>query len=194
MTEHSHGLSGRLVPGCAACDMEREARNRAIARLKDALFTLALLNQDDKRTSRINLGPVGVCGADVEHCHSIDLTTRQVDALADAVDSMNAYAGSRPTTDDQAVINRMLAAADARVASWAGEEIPSGEWSAAAVAQNDSELFAQVTGVFADMDLQQVREGALHEPRTDPAAVARAVDDVCGTTTDPSADSDEGQD
>jgi hypothetical protein len=134
---HSHGPSPYLVNGCPLCDAEKAARNQAIEHLHEALHLLSLINRfEGQPTIRINLGPINLTGDDVQHCHSVDLPAKHAEALADAIDSMNACAGSEAPTSSEPVV-----AAE-------HEAIGTGEWSAAAVAQNDPDLYAVVTNLF----------------------------------------------
>jgi hypothetical protein len=72
-------------------------RNRAIQALAEALAGLAYeRTPGEQPTIRINIGPLGLGGLDVAHCHSIDVTTANTHKLADAVDAMLAMLGSLP--------------------------------------------------------------------------------------------------
>jgi hypothetical protein len=134
-----------MTPGCPACDQLAAARNQAIAHLSEALYLLAGLRKpEDRATLRLSLHPTDVSSADINSCHSIDLTPKQAEALADAIDSMNAYLGTEPTS---------TASPTAAVAGGAGgEAIPTGDYSAAAVAQNNPDLYADVTDLFLAID------------------------------------------
>lgn len=101
---HTHGPTPHFVPGCPLCDAAKAARNQAIEHLAEALHLLAnLRGPEDRPTLRLNLGPIGVTGDDAQRCHSIDLTAKLAEGLADAIDSMNAYLGSeQPAPADPA--------------------------------------------------------------------------------------------
>lgn len=72
-------------------------RDRAIHALAEALTGLAYKPAAGERPDiRINIGPVGLHGLDVAHCHSIDVTTAGTHKLADAVDAMLATLNSLP--------------------------------------------------------------------------------------------------
>lgn len=95
---HTHGPTPHFVSGCPLCDAAKAARNQAIEHLAEAIHLLAGLRADDDRpTIRLNLAPIGVTGDDAQRCHSIDLTAKLAEALADAIDSMNARAGLTET-------------------------------------------------------------------------------------------------
>lgn len=191
---HSHGQSPYFMPDCPLCDAEKEARNRAIAHLHEALLLASTFNDTDNRTVRLNLGPTSVTGEDVSRCHSIDLTPKQAEALADAIDSMTAYAASQPDDTDQQFMDRMIAVADGRIAGWENETIPGGDWSADAVAQNDTDIWDQVNDAFAAFDVRQISTDVMNDrnPDTDSLAVIRALDDTFGDTVrDPLADEDD---
>lgn len=76
-------------------------RDRAIQALAQ---TLAVLEYDpaagEQPDIRINIGPVGLHGLDVAHCHSIDVTTASTHNLADAVAAMLATLSSLPPHAD----------------------------------------------------------------------------------------------
>ena len=170
---HSHGPSPYFVPDCALCDAAKEARNRAIGHLNDALRLLTGYHPDghDRPTLRLNLSPTSVTAEDVTRCHSIDLTPKQAEALADVLDSLN-------TANDHHMANRMMAAADARIASWEDEQIPGGDWSAAAVAQNDTDVWDAVNDVFAGLNRVDIGNEVLRDKQADLARVSEALDEV----------------
>lgn len=156
--EHSHNLPGRMTPGCPACDQLAAARSQAIAHLSEALYLLSGLRRpEDRATIRLSLHPTDVSSADLNSCHSIDISPKQAEALADAIDSMNAHAESAIETSIP-IDPDSMARSTARFMGWlqgqSGEAIESGEWSAAAVAQNDPDLYADVTDLFLLIDPQ----------------------------------------
>ncbi|MGW2384428.1 hypothetical protein [Streptomyces sp. NPDC001658] len=92
---HSHGPTAYFVTGCPLCDAAKNARNQAIDHLTEALYLFnGLRPEGEQPTLRLNLGPVNVTGDDVGRCHSFDLTAKQAECLADAIDSLSAYAVS----------------------------------------------------------------------------------------------------
>jgi hypothetical protein len=149
---HSHGPTPYLVTGCPLCDHQRTVRNQAIHHLAEAIHLLSLINPTGAApTIRLNLAPIGLTGDDVPNCHSVDLTAKQAQTVADAVDSVNAYAGSQPPpVDALPAVNR--------------EAIGTGEWSAAAVAQNNPDLYADVTDLFMVIDPQDYLDDVFSSP------------------------------
>jgi hypothetical protein len=173
---HTHGPTAHFVTGCPLCDAAKTARNQAIGHLHEALRLMATINPSGVQpTIRLNLGPIGITGDDIPHCHSIDLTAKHAEALSDAVDSMNAYAGSQPAQD----------------ATWPGE------WSAAAISQNNPDLWDEVNDAFFEFDLRAITKDVLDETELDNLTVNRALDSWFGDIPDPEltalyADDDEG--
>lgn len=70
------------------------------------------------------------------------------------------------------------------------EEIPSGEWSAAAVAQNDPQIYADVTDLFDALDYQALFNTVLDHRQVDLPVAIRALDDVLGDIPVPHTDED----
>lgn len=163
---HSHNATPYFVSGCPLCDAAKTARDQAIKHLAEALRIMSAIGPDDARpTVRLNLGPVGVTGDDLHLCRSIDLTAKQAEALCDAIDSMNAYATPTP-------------AALSPKSGPTLEEIPSGEWSAAAVAQNDRELYAEVTDFYDSIDPVSLLDDVLSSDQ--PGQAAEAYEEMTG--------------
>ncbi|MGA5670052.1 hypothetical protein ACPCTG_31795 [Streptomyces pseudogriseolus] len=206
---HNHLPAPGFVTDCPMCDAAKAARNQALAHLSEALLLLSQVqpadpSDDTPRTIRLNLAPIGLTGDDTSNCYSIDLTAKQAEALSDGIDSMNAYLGSSP----DAPIDRILAeTADAvtdaipadqdRLTRFKGqlqgpdrEAIASGEWSAAAVAQNDTDLWDKVNAAFTEMDAQGITDNVMDDRIADPMAVIRALDDVLGDVPYPYAEED----
>jgi hypothetical protein len=157
--DHNHSPSGHLIPGCDACRLVAEARNQALNHLAEAVDLLATIHNqhtDQQPVLRMNLAPIDLTGDGIDHCRSIDLTAKLAEALADAVDSMAAHAGSEPPAFD--IDTASLARRKAELMAWmegqTGEAIPSGEFSAAAVAQYNPDLYADVTDLFLVIDPQ----------------------------------------
>ncbi|MGW7630470.1 hypothetical protein ACWGKO_16265 [Streptomyces griseoincarnatus] len=147
---HSHLPAPGFVSDCPLCDAAKAARDQALAHFAEALLLLSQVppvdpSEESTNTIRVNLAPIGLTGDDTGNCYSIDLTAKQAESLADAVDSMNAYLGSEQPIP--------FLPADTPVRR---EQVGSGEWSAAAVAQNDPRLFADVTDVFNAVDPQDL--------------------------------------
>ncbi|MGW4270848.1 hypothetical protein ACWEGQ_00420 [Streptomyces seoulensis] len=71
------------------------------------------------------------------------------------------------------------------------EAIPSGIYSPAAVAQNDPELYADVTDVLDNVDLVDLTKDALDEPIAGKLAVTLVLDEWFGEVSDSYADEDE---
>lgn len=156
---HSHGATPYLVTGCPLCDATKAARNQAIEHLSEALNLLSNLGPEtDRPTIRINLGPTDLTGDDIRHCHSIDIPAKLGEALSDAIDSMN----FRISND--------------RAQGPSGEKLGVGEWSAAAVAQNDPDLYAQVTDLFLLVDPQSYLDDVF--AARDPEAAAAAYEQL----------------
>ncbi|MFF1444140.1 hypothetical protein [Streptomyces sp. NPDC058295] len=179
---HSHGPTPHLVPGCALCDADKAARDRAIGHLSEALRILSGIQSDDAwPTIRLNLAPIGITGDDTGLCRSIDLTAKQAESLSDTVDSLSAYASSQPTAD----------VPDTWVAP--GEAIASGEWSAAAVAQHSPEAAAFITDTFTELDLVQIMKDVLDQTEGSKLKLARTLllDEWFGEIADPYADEDD---
>ncbi|MDX3279067.1 hypothetical protein [Streptomyces scabiei] len=176
---HSHGPTPHLVTGCPLCDADKAARDRAIGHLSEALRLLSAIQSDDARpTVRLNIAPIGITGEDTGLCRSIDLTAKQAESLSDVVDSLSA--SSRRTTD-----------VTARVAP--SEDIASGEWSAAAVAQCTPDLYADVTDVFDDLDYRAITRDVLDHTEGSKPKLAKMLllDDWFGEIADPYADEDD---
>ncbi|MFJ8657475.1 hypothetical protein ACIRNU_34695 [Streptomyces rochei] len=158
---HTHGPTPHFVTGCPLCDAAKNARNQAIAHFAEALHLLSDLDRHQGTpTIRVNIAPIGLTGDDAPHCHSIDLTAKRAEALADAIDSMNAYLSCPPAEPVDALhaVTR--------------ESIPTGEWSAAAVAQNDPDLYADVTDLFDSIDPISLLDDVLKSDLPEEAAAA----------------------
>lgn len=96
---HTHGPTPHFVSDCPLCDAAKDARNRAIEHLTEALYLFNGLRpeSDEQPTVRLNLGPIGITSDDVGRCHSFDITAKQAECLADAIESVSAYAMSDRT-------------------------------------------------------------------------------------------------
>lgn len=89
---HTHGPTLGFVTDCPLCDAAKEARNQAIAHLAEALYLFNGLGPDGELpTLRLNVSPIGITGDDTRHCHSIDITAKQAEHLADGIESDHAY-------------------------------------------------------------------------------------------------------
>ncbi|MFC9891546.1 hypothetical protein [Streptomyces pilosus] len=180
---HNHLPAPGFVTGCPLCDAAKTARNQAIAHLSEALHLLSLIQpadptEDPRPVIRLNLAPIGITGDDVDNCHSVDLTAKQAEALADGVDSMHAYAagGTIPQPAETGELR---------------EQVGSGEWSAAAVAQNNPDLYADVTDLFLLIDPREITASVLDHRQVDMVRAVEALDDWFGEIADPYADEDD---
>jgi hypothetical protein len=199
---HSHGPTPYFVTDCPLCDAAKTARNQAIAHLAETLYLLSGLRKPDQRaTVRLNLAPIGLTGDDMQQCHSIDLSAKQAEALADAIDSMNAHASSEQAVDEglrgiAAAIERAvpidedrMAQSTARFMGWlqgqSGEAIESGEWSAGAVAQHNPGTRAEITNTFDEIDLTKLHKEVCQDRQVEEKAVTQALDDWFGDIEDP---------
>jgi hypothetical protein len=147
--EHTHQPSGFLRPDCPACEQLTAARNQALAHLAEAVELLAGIHSqitDQPPVLRMNLAPIQLTGDAVDHCRSIDLTAKLAEALADTVDSLGHVVA------DEARQAQRRPESPTRMQRRVLEEIPSGEWSAAAVAQCNPDLYADVTDLFMVID------------------------------------------
>lgn len=164
---------------------------RAIAHLTEALYLLACVrNPGDQATVPIHIGD-----------NRIMVTPKTAEALADAIDSMNAYMASESVEDDklgaaarqvEAVIDideDRMARSTARFMGWlegqGNEAIQSSEWSAAAVAQNDTDLWDQVNKIFGEFKPTVITKQVLDDVHADNLTVNRALDDWFGDIPDP---------
>ncbi|MEV8248098.1 hypothetical protein AB0R01_30645 [Streptomyces rochei] len=139
-----------------------DAARKAIAHLAEALYLLSSVrDQGDTTDVPIHIGPA-TAG------HTIHVTARTAEALSDAVDSMNAYLASEEVQDDKL----RAAARQAGILPGAHESIGAGEWSAAAVAQNDWELYADVTDLFDSIDPISLLDDVLKSDLPEEAAAA----------------------
>lgn len=149
-----------------------EDRNRAIRDLADALARLSRADRTgDQQSVRININPAGpVKGEDAELYHSIDVTPKAAQALADAIDSMNAYLASEQPDRLGGV----------------------GDWSAEGTDSRYPFLTAAVEDFFAaEVDFQAVFDDVLDHPQVDRDIVLRAMDDVLGDIPAPTPFADE---
>jgi hypothetical protein len=173
---HSHGPTPHLIDGCPLCDHLKTARNQAIEHLSEALHLLAGIRPEtDRPTLRLNIAPIDLTADDTGRCHSIDLSAKQAEALSDAIDSMNAYAGSEPP---------------ARPMPGLVEEIPTGEWSAAAVAQYDTDLWDAVNAAYAELDPVDITDTVIRDREADLADVVKVLDEAFGDIPCPYAEED----
>lgn len=182
---HSHGPNAYFVTDCPLCDAAKNARNQAIDHLTEALYLFnGIRPEGEQPTLRLNLGPVNVTGDDVGRCHSFDLSAKQAEALVDAIDSMTPHA-----MQDIPVDRERLARKGAELAAWmegqSGETIASGEWSAAAVAQNSTDTWDAVNDVFDQLNPTAITRQVLNEAHADNLSVNRALDAWFGDIPDP---------
>lgn len=71
------------------------------------------------------------------------------------------------------------------------EQIQSGDFSAAAVAQYNPDLYADVTDVFLLLDPREITATVLDHRQVDLLYAIQALDDVYGEVVDPYADEDD---
>jgi hypothetical protein len=92
-----------------AADAEAD-RNNAIAALAEALTGLECQTGPESGSGiRLHISPTGTLGADLEHCHSIDLPPARAHQLADAIDALNCQLDDdRP--DNGVVLDRQTVA------------------------------------------------------------------------------------
>lgn len=163
---------------------------KVIARLSEALLLLSCVRSEgDTSSVPIHIGPA-------DSGHTIHVTARTAEALTDAVDSINAYMASESVEDDKlgnalrqidAVIDIDYTSLDRRkdelVAWMAGqsrESIPSGEWSAGAVAQNDTDLWDQVNELFDKLDPIEITDKVIRDRQADLPDVTQLLDELFG--------------
>lgn len=168
MTNHNHPFPTRLTVDCPACAPAINARNQAIDHLSEALDILAgLQDPDTAKTIRLSLSPLHLSDIHtVDLCHGWEITPKVAEFLADAVDSTNAHLGSQPAP-----------AVDA-VPAVCREAIASGEYSAAAVAQNEPGLYADVTDLFDSIDPISLLGEVFKSDQ--PRAAAEAYEELTG--------------
>ncbi|GAA3808710.1 hypothetical protein GCM10022206_54020 [Streptomyces chiangmaiensis] len=201
---HNHLRTPYFVADCPLCEADKTERNQGIAHLSEALGMLEHIRPEGVQpTIRMNVGPVDLTNGGTDHCHSIDLTAKQVEALADAIDSMNAYLGSEAPVDQalQDLADGIKATIEidedrltrfkGRIQGQPGEALESGEFSAAAIAEKDRELVAEITDLFTDLDPREVTKQVLDDARADNLTVNRALDSFFGEIADPYADEDD---
>lgn len=182
-----------------------DANDRAIAHLFEALMLLACVrDQGDTSSVPIHIGPA-------DTGHTVHVTAKTAEAIADAVDSMNASLNSEDpdysaidellrqtadaVTDAIPVDPERMARSTARFTGWlesqAGEAIESGEFSAAAVAQYNPDLYADVTDLFDGLDLVDITRQVLDEPVASKLTVTLALDSLLGEIGDTYLDEDD---
>jgi hypothetical protein len=70
------------------------------------------------------------------------------------------------------------------------EQIPSGEWSAAAVAQCNPDLYADVTDLFDELDPIEITDKVIRDRQADLPDVAQLLDELFGDVPYPYDDED----
>lgn len=70
------------------------------------------------------------------------------------------------------------------------ETIPSGEWSAAAVAQCNPDLYADVTDLFDTLDPIDITDKVIRDRQADLPDVTQLLDELFGDIPYPYADED----
>ncbi|MFF9003636.1 hypothetical protein ACF1GW_38725 [Streptomyces achromogenes] len=159
-----------------------EKSRRAIAHLAEAIYLLTTVrDQDDQPTVPVTIGE-----------NQILISPKTAEAVADAIDTMNSGLDSTIAQDEElaaairgaeAVIDIDIDSLNRRkdeLFSWLEardrEVIPSGEWSAAAVAQHSTDIYAQVTDVFMLVDPMSYLDDVL--AARDPEAAAAAYEQM----------------
>jgi Fe-S-cluster formation regulator IscX/YfhJ len=179
--EHFHGLTGRLVAGCGACDMQKAARDLAIHHLHEALNLLGLIGGDDKKTIRLNMSPIGVTGDDTFLCHSVDLTAKQAESIADEVDSLNHYAA----------VDQPAPAFEEFYAYMRREGNGNSQADREAFVADNQDMAADLVDLFSELDPREINRTVLDRREVDLPTAVRALDDVFGEIADPYADEDD---
>jgi hypothetical protein len=147
---------------------------RAIAHLSEALLLLSCVrDQGDTTDVPIHIGPA-------DTGRTVHVTAKTAEAIADAVDSMNAYLGSETVEDDK--LGNALRQAEAAT-------VP-GEWSAAAVAQKHPDLYADVTDVFMLLDPIEITDTVIRDREASLADVSQTLDELYGDVPYPYDDED----
>ncbi|MFJ8727666.1 hypothetical protein [Streptomyces sp. NPDC093269] len=201
---HNHLKTAYFVADCPLCDAEKAARNQGIAHLSEALKMLEHVRPEGVQpTIRMNVGPVDLTRDGADHCHSIDLTAKQAEALADAIDSMNAYLGSEAPVDQglRNLADRIRATVEIdetrlarfkeRIQGQPGEALESDEFSADTIGKKDPELVAEITDLFTELDLVQITKEVLDDPQAHALTVTLALDSWFGEIADPAAEEDD---
>lgn len=180
--------------------MDQDRTQRAIAHLFEALMLLACVRDPgDTSSVPIHIGPAN--GG-----HTVHVTAKTAEAIADAVDSMNAHLGSETAEDAtlRAAIQQVESVIDIDEDSLArrGDElmallrgdtheaIESGEFSAAAVAQCNPDLYADMTDLFAELDPIEITDKVIRDRQADLPDVAQLLDELFGDIPYPYADED----
>jgi hypothetical protein len=70
------------------------------------------------------------------------------------------------------------------------EQIPSGEWSAAAVAQCNPDVYADVTDLFDELDPIEITDKVIRDRQADLPDVAQLLDELFGDVPYPYDDED----
>jgi hypothetical protein len=152
--------------------MSDDKTQRAIAHLSEALLLLACVrDQGDTTSVPIRIGPA-------DTGHTIHVTAKTAEAIADAVDSINAYMASETVEDDK--LGAALRQAEAVIAP--------GEWSA--VAQNYPDLYADVTDVFMLLDPIEITDTVIRDREASLADVSQTLDELFGDVPYPYDDED----
>lgn len=159
---HSHGPTAHLVDGCPLCDAAKAARNQAIHHLSEALHLFTGLRPEGQQpTIRLTLAPINPTNDDTSLCHNFDLTPKQMEYLAEQVDTGCAY-----TLFDCAGLN--VVSPDAVFAT----EHPV--------------TAALIADAFDEMDLTAISTEVLdNTPAAERLAVNRLLDDWFGDIVDP---------
>lgn len=159
---HTHGPSPYFVSDCPLCEAAKEARNRAIAHLTEALYLFnGLRPEGEQPTIRLNLAPINLTGDDTGLCHSYDLTANQLEHLADRIDTDCAYT----------MFDRAGLAGASSAAQFAAEHPDVAGWI--------SDAFDEI---FAETDPQSFLNDVFTAP--DPERSGLAYEDLLGRDAD----------
>jgi len=159
---HTHGPTAHFVSDCPLCQAAKEARNRAINHLAEALYLFNGLRPEGQQpTIRLNIAPINLTGDDTGLCHSFDLTAAQFEHLADRTESDCAYT----------LFDRAGLAAPSSAAQFAAEHPDVAGWI--------SDTFDEI---FAETDPKVFLNDVFTAP--DPERAGLAYEDLLGRDAD----------
>jgi hypothetical protein len=121
-------------------------QSRAIEHLAEAIYLFACIRDTgDTPTVPVQIGK-----------HQITVTPKTAEALADIIDS----------TITRSAVGQTATAAPVR------EQCGAGEWSAAAVAQNEPDLYADITNLFDEISPETYLDDVFGSPDPEKALAA----------------------
>jgi hypothetical protein len=148
-----------------------EKSRRAIAHLAEAIYLLASVrDHDDQPTVPVTIGD-----------NQILISPKTAEAIADAIDAMN------NGLDSDRAFNDALAGLRKTPN---GEDILADDFSAAAIAQHNPDLYAQVTDIFMLLDPIDITDAAMRDRQASLSDVSRVLDELYGDVPYPYADED----